>query len=373
MTAISGRIVTPSGVVEGRVTVEDGRIASIERGKAEDQWVLPGFVDIHNHGGGGYTFTTGSASQAREAAAFHLRHGTTTMLASLVSSPFELMRDAVLAYAPLVSEGVIAGIHFEGPYLSQARCGAQNPLYLRDPSLPEIASLVELADGALRMVTIAPERTGALEAIAELRRLGIVVAIGHTDGTFEQVRAGIEMAGAGPVVATHLFNGMRPLNHREPGPIVALLDSPSVVCELVADGIHLHDGTLAFAAHSAGAARAALITDAMSAAGMPDGSYDLGGLEVVVSGGAARLASNGSIAGSTLTMDAALRQAVGAGLSIVDAAVMASTTPASVLGLDKRIAVGCDADLVVLDNSLHVTTVVRAGSPPPHGSSGQEK
>jgi len=364
ITAVTGRIVTPRGIVEGRVTVEGDRITAVRRGtKIEDQWVLPGFVDIHNHGGGGHTFTTGDASQARGAAAFHLAHGTTTLLASLVSSPLELMRDAVIAYLPLVAEGVIAGIHFEGPYLSRARCGAQNPSYLRDPDLAELAELVKVAAGSLRMVTIAPERSGALEAIAMLREHRIVIALGHTDGAFEQVLAGIQLSSAAgaTTVATHLFNGMRPLNHRDPGPIVALLGSPSVVCELVADGVHLHDATLAFAARTAGAQRAALITDAMAAAGMPDGEYDLGGLKVIVSEGAARLKEGGAIAGSTLTMDAAVRQAVGAGLSIVEAAAMAATTPARVLGLDKRVAAGCDADLVVLDSQLRVKQVIRAG------------
>jgi N-acetylglucosamine-6-phosphate deacetylase len=360
---VTGRIVTPTGVVEGRLTVEDGRISAVRRGRFDDQWILPGFVDIHNHGGGGYTFTTGDVEQARGAAAFHLAHGTTTMLASLVSSPFPTMRHAVMCYIPLVAEGVIAGVHFEGPYLSQARCGAQNPLYLRDPDLAELTELIKLADGTLRMVTIAPERPGALEAIALLREHQIVVAIGHTDGAFEQVRAAIQVSSAAgaTTVATHLFNGMRPLNHRDPGPIVALLGSPSVVCELVADGVHLHDATLAFAARTAGVQRAALITDAMTAAGMPEGEYDLGGLKVIVSQGAARLKEGGAIAGSTLTMDAAVRQAVGAGLSIVEAATMAATTPAGVLGLDKRIAPGCDADLVVLDPGLRVRQVMRAG------------
>ncbi len=355
---ISGRIVTTTGIVEGTLTVEEGKIAAIRKGKAENKWILPGFVDIHTHGGGGHTFTTGDADAARGAAAFHLSHGTTTMLASLVSSPVEVMRDAVLAFAPLVAEGVIAGIHFEGPYLSHVRCGAQNPAFLRDPAPAELAELIKLANGTLKMVTIAPERDGALEAIAALREHGIVAAIGHTDASYETVKAGIA---AGARVATHLFNGMRPLNHREPGPIVALLGSPQVVCELIADGVHLHDATLAFAARSAGVTRSALITDAMAAAGMPDGDYGLGGQAVVVADRVARLKRDGSIAGSTLTMDAAVRQAVGAGLSMVEVAAMAATTPASVLGLEKQLAVGCDADLVLLDEQLQVSGVVRAG------------
>jgi N-acetylglucosamine-6-phosphate deacetylase len=231
---------------------------------------------------------------------------------------------------------------------------------LRDPDPGELTELVKLANGTLKMMTIAPERDGALEAIALLREHGIVAAIGHTDASYEQVMAAVS---GGATVATHLFNGMRPLNHREPGPIVALLDSPQVVCELVADGVHLHDGTLAFAARSAGPTRSALITDAMAAAGMPDGEYDLGGQAVIVADRVARLKRDGSIAGSTLTMAAAVRQAVGAGLSLVDVAMMAATTPAAVLGLDKRLAVGCDADIVILDEELQVSGVVRAGQP----------
>jgi N-acetylglucosamine-6-phosphate deacetylase len=367
---VSGRIVTADGVVDGTLHVDGDRIAGIEprpakpasRSKKHQQWILPGFVDIHNHGGGGHTFTTGDADAARAAAAFHARHGTTTLLASLVTSPFELMRDAVTAYLPLVAEGVLAGVHFEGPYLSHARCGAQNPEFLRDPSTDELTELIKLSEGTLRMVTIAPERPGALDAIRLLVEHGIVAAVGHTDASYEQVNAAVD---AGATVGTHLFNGMRPVHHREPGPIVALLDSPTVVCELVADGVHLHDGTLAFAAHTAGADRAALITDAMAAAGMPDGDYDLGGLAVTVADRVARLARDGSIAGSTLTMDAAVRQAVGAGLSLVDVARMAATTPARAVGLGDELGSltpGRRADLVMLDAELRVTRVMRAGS-----------
>jgi N-acetylglucosamine-6-phosphate deacetylase len=364
---VTGRIVTPEGVVEGTLHVDGDRVAAVEPGAAADRWILPGFVDIHNHGGGGHTFTTGDAAAARSAAAFHLRHGTTTVLASLVSSPFEVMRDAVLAYAPLVAEGVLAGVHFEGPYLSQVRCGAQNPEFLRDPSLDELTELIKLAGGpvadggVLRMVTIAPERAGALDAIRLLTEHGTVAAVGHTDGSYAEVRAAVE---AGATVATHLFNGMRPVHHREPGPIVALLDAPSVVCELVADGVHLHDGTLLFAAHAAGAARAALITDAMAAAGMADGEYDLGGQAVIVADRVARLARDGSIAGSTLTMDAAVRQALGAGLSVTDVAAMAATTPARAVGLGDEVGAlrpGLRADLVELDGELRVKRVMKSG------------
>jgi N-acetylglucosamine-6-phosphate deacetylase len=360
-TQVSGRIVTPTGIVDGAVTIDGPRIAGIAAGPAGTDVILPGFVDIHTHGGGGHTFTTGDVDAARGAAAFHLGHGTTTMLASLVSSPYELMRDATAAFAPLVAEGVIAGVHFEGPYLSGVRCGAQNPAFLRDPSVEELTALIKLGEGAIRMVTIAPELPGALDAIKLLASYAVVAAIGHTDATYDQTLAGVA---AGATVGTHVFNGMRPPHHREPGPVFGLLGAASVVCEFVADGIHLHDGTLKFAAQVTGPARAALITDAMDAAGMPDGTYSLGGQDVVVADRVARLARDGAIAGSTLTMDAALRQAVGAGIDLVDAARMAATTPAAAIGLTDRgaLAPGLRADLVILSEDLKVKQVIRAGT-----------
>lgn len=360
---ISGRIVRPGAVVPGYVEVDGPTILSVTaHGEAGDDIIVPGFVDLHCHGGGGHTFTQGDPAAARAAAAFHLRHGTTTMLASLVSSPYELMRDATAAYLPLVADGAIAGLHFEGPYLSHARCGAQNPAYLRDPSLEELTALVKLGDGAVRMVTIAPELPGALAAVDLLASGGVVAALGHTDATYEQTLAGVA---AGATVGTHLFNGMRPAHHREPGPIVALLDSPSIVCELIPDGIHLHDGMLRFAARAAGPDRAALITDAMDAAGMPDGEYELGGQAVAVADRVARLVRDGSIAGSTLTMDAAFRRAVSAGLDLATASAMASTTPARALGLADQVGAleaGLRADLVVLGPDLTVRRVMRAGA-----------
>jgi N-acetylglucosamine-6-phosphate deacetylase len=369
MVRVSGKVVTPTGVIrQGCVETDGERISAVAEYPSvrDGHWIVPGFVDIHTHGGGGHTFTTGDADEARSAADFHLRHGTTTLLASLVSSPYELMRDATVALSPLVTERVIAGIHFEGPYLSTARCGAQNPACLRDPSPDELSELIELGGGAIRMVTLAPERNGALDAIKFLAANGVVAAIGHTDATYDQTCAAVE---AGATVGTHVFNGMRPPHHREPGPVFALLGSAEVICELIADGVHLHDGTLAFAATVTGPDRAALITDAMAAAGMPDGEYELGGQAVLVADQVARLANAdgtaGSIAGSTLTMDAALRRAVGAGIAIPDASRMASATPARALGIDHRVGSllqGWRADLVVLDDNLRVVRVMRAGA-----------
>lgn len=368
------RIVTPGGIVAGSLTVTGGRIGGISGISGPEPaggptggedlsgaWLAPGFVDIHVHGGGGATYTTGDPDQARAVAEFHLRHGTTSTLASLVTSSAELMREATVRLAPLVEEGTLAGIHYEGPYLSGVRCGAQNPAYLRNPDVAELSGLLEAGSGTVRMVTIAPELPEALAAIEWLAARDVTVAIGHTDATYQQTLAGVA---AGATVGTHVFNGMRPPHHREPGPVYALLAAPQVVCEFIADGVHLHDGTLRFASGVTGPARAALITDAMAAAGMPDGEYELGGQPVTVSGGVARLADSGAIAGSTLTMDAAVRRAVDSGLSIVDAVAMAATTPARVLGLADRgaIAPGMRADLVVLDDALRVRRVMRAGT-----------
>jgi N-acetylglucosamine-6-phosphate deacetylase len=370
MTVLAGpRIVTPDGVLtEGHVTISGPTIAEVGGGRpagevqpVDGAWILPGFVDLHIHGGGGHTVTTADPEQVRAAARFHLAHGTTTMLASLVSSPPDLLLAAATAYAPLAAEGVIAGIHFEGPYLSHARCGAQNPAHLRPVSIDELSRLLRAGRGTVRMVTIAPELPGALDAIRFLVDQGVVAAIGHTDASYEQTLAAIA---AGASVGTHVFNGMRPPHHRDPGPVFALLGSERVTCELIADGAHLDDGTLAFATTVTGASRAALITDAMAAAGMPDGAYDLGGQSVTVVDGVARLTDNGSIAGSTLTMDGALRRAVHAGVPIVDAARMAATTPAAAINRPDLGAIGAGrrADLVVFDEDLRVLRVMRDGA-----------
>jgi N-acetylglucosamine-6-phosphate deacetylase len=359
-TTIRGHAVTPDGVLEDAVVrIDGGHI--VEVGTAGDAdltaaWIVPGFVDLHVHGGGGHTFTSGDPDEARAAAAFHYGHGTTTLQASLVTASPAATRAAVAGLAPLVHSGLLAGVHLEGPYLSTARCGAQNPAYLRDPDPDELADL--LAFGVVRTVTIAPELPGSLTAIRQLSAHGVIAAIGHTDATYEQTLDAIE---AGASLATHLCNAMRPIHHRDPGPIVALLDAPSVVCEQIADGVHLHDGMFGHVVRVAGPDRIALITDAIAATGMADGDYELGGQRVVVDRGVARLASNGTIAGSTLTMDAALRRAVDSGVSIVDAVRMASTTPARVLGRSAQIgaiAEGLRADLVLLDQDLQVIQVL---------------
>ena len=325
--------------------------------------VIPGFVDTHVHGGGGASFS-GGADATATAVALHLRHGTTTLLASLVTeSPADLLSQ-VTVLTDAVHAGLIAGIHLEGPWLAVERCGAHDPALLRDPDPAELRQVLAAGDGTIRMVTLAPERAGALEAIATLVDANIVAAVGHTEATYRQTRAAVE---AGATVATHLFNAMRPIHHREPGPVIALLEDPRVTVEVIADGVHVDPALYRHISHSVGNDRVALVTDAMAAAGMSDGAYRIGPLAVDVTDGVAHLAGTTTIAGSTATMDRLFRFAVEhSALSADDALLLAvrqtSINPARALGLpDPTLTAGAAADLVVIDANLEVAAVLRRG------------
>ncbi|MBW4715631.1 N-acetylglucosamine-6-phosphate deacetylase [Saccharothrix obliqua] len=372
VTLTGGRVVTPDGVLDrGWVVVRDGLIAAVGDGappdgpttEIGDGWLVPGFVDIHCHGGGGEAFTSADPERVRRAAAAHRRHGTTTMLASLVSRPIPELADQVKALAELVQDGVVEGIHLEGPFLSAARCGAHDPAILCPPDPASIDQLLKAGRGAVRMVTIAPELEHAVDAVRRLVDNDVLAAIGHTDATEAQIRPAVE---AGATVATHLFNGMRPLHHREPGPIGALLDDERVTVELICDLVHLHPTAVRLAARHAGVGRTVLVTDAIAAAGVGDGVYDVGGLEVRVVDGVPTLAGGASLAGSTLTMDAAFRNAVqSCGLSVPEAVHATATRPAQLLGLAGKtgeIRSGTYADLVVLDADLKPLEVMSRGA-----------
>jgi len=375
------RLVTPGGVVDGGWLAHDGfRITGLGAGSPpgavldgevvevvdlDGCWVLPGFVDLHCHGGGGHSFVGGDPDQAVQGAAFHRRHGTTTLLLGLVTGPLDRLADASgrlagggeAARRPDGSPGGIAGLHLEGPFLGEGACGAQDPRWMVDPTPEAVARLVEAGRGTLRMVTLAPERPGALDAIATLAEAGIVAALGHTTATWAQARAGID---AGATVATHLYNAMSPLHHREPGTVGAVLADPRIAAELILDGHHVHAAAATVAFDAKGPGGCALITDAIAAAGAADGELRLGDLAVTVRDGAARLASTGALAGSLLTMDAAVRFALDAGRPITEVAAMASTTPARLLGLAGTrgsLAAGKHADLVVLDDRHEVQAV----------------
>jgi N-acetylglucosamine-6-phosphate deacetylase len=377
----NARLVTPDRVLDpGWVRIADGRIVALGVGDhgptvepggpgagdlgAVDlagAWVLPGFVDMHVHGGGGASYTSGDPDEARAAAAFHRAHGTTTTLASLVTTGVDELERAVSALVPLVADGGVAGLHLEGPWLSPLHAGAHDPALLRSPDSRELGRLLDAGEGTVRMVTIAPELPGGLDLVHRTLAAGAIAAVGHTDATYEQARAAFD---AGARVATHLYNAMRPQHHREPGPVAAALEDERVTIELINDGVHLHDALCALAFATAGSRRTALITDAMAAAGMPDGPYRLGAMRVSVHHGIARLADRDSIAGSTLTMDRALQRAVHVlGLPIVDAARAAATTPARLLGLRTgALETGLAADLVILDDTLTVNSVIVGGT-----------
>jgi N-acetylglucosamine-6-phosphate deacetylase len=327
--------------------------------------VVPGFVDIHVHGGGGASYIGGNASETVQAGGFHRGHGTTTTLASLVTAaPADLLA-AVRTLAEATREGIVAGIHLEGPWLSSAHCGAHDRTQMRDATPAEVDALLTAADGAIRMVTLAPERPGSDDAIARLVDAGVVVALGHTDATYEQTRQAIDL---GATVGTHLFNAMRPLHHRAPGPALALLEDPRVTVELIADGVHLHPAVVHATVQAAGADRVALVTDAVAAAGADDGEYQLGTVAVDVVDGVARVRGSSTIAGSTATMDRLFGTAAGLGAdrdaALIAAVQMTSTTPARTLGLDGvgSLRVGGKADLVVLDRDYRVDAVMANGS-----------
>lgn len=359
---------TPARVLApGWLLVDGDRIAELGAGEPlrppdvalSGATLVPGFVDVHNHGGGGASFDGGTADDAAVAVRAHLAHGTTTMMASLVSADHASLVTSVERLADLVDDGLLAGMHLEGPWLSEAHAGAHDPALLADATPGELEALLAAGRGHLRVVTLAPERAGGLDAIRRLTEAGVTGAIGHTDATYDQTRAALD---AGATLGTHLFNAMRGLHHREPGPVAALLEHPDAYVELVADGVHVHPGALRLAA-AAKPHRTVLITDAMAAAAAADGSYRLGRLAVEVADGVARLA-DGAIAGSTLTMAAALRYAVQVvGLPIEDAVRAATATPAAMLLLDRvgELLPGYLADVVVLDGDLEVRRVLHRG------------
>ena len=370
----AGTVVLEQGVCRpGWVQTSGPRIAACGPGAPPqlpdvdlpDAVVVPGFVDIHVHGGGGASYLDGDVAEVKRVAGFHRKHGTTTTLASLVTAgPADLLT-GVRALAEATREGVIAGIHLEGPWLSAVHCGAHDHTQLRDPAPAEIDALLTAGDAAIRMVTLAPERDGSDDAITGLADAGVVVALGHTDASYAQTRHAIDL---GATVATHLFNAMRPLHHREPGPALALLEDDRVTVELIADGVHVHPAVLHATTRTVGADRVAVVTDATAAAGLGDGEFQLGTKPVDVVDGVAHLRGTSTIAGSTATMDQLFRAVAGFGSDIeaaLTAAVqMTSTTPAGAVGLTDvgYLRVGAQADLVVLDSDLQISAVMAHGS-----------
>ena len=373
------RIVTPTGVLErGWMLVEEGRIAGLGSGQAPDdaqerqslegRWVVPGFIDLHVHGGGGHDMSSPDPTEVRGAAAFHRGHGTTRSLASIVTAPLDEMLVALATVRSVVDDGPtpdgrVVGSHLEGPFLNPARAGAHDPRHLLAPDRSTMERLLDAASGTLRVLTIAPELPGGLDLVRQAVASGVVVAVGHSDATHAEATAAFE---AGASLVTHLFNGMRPWHHRDPGVAGAALAGAGIVTELINDGIHLHDATARVAFAAAGPGRVALVTDAVAAVGAGEGSFRLGSAAMRVRDGAVRLEDGETLAGSTLTMDVALRRAVRElGLPMSIAVEATSATPARVLGIGDHVGsvnVGHEADLVVLRDDLEVEGVMAGGA-----------
>lgn len=388
MAIIRGNLVTPTGVItDGVIAASQGRITHVgpwaqapaeirqaatpeQQQQAPTGYVLPGLVDIHNHGGKGVSFPdTQDVEQVEVAAGEHSRYGTTHMLASLVTASPDTLRARVEMLAEACDQGVISGIHLEGPFISEARCGAQNPAHIipGDPDLT--ADLLKRGRGHVRTMTLAAETPNLAPVVQALADEGAIPSFGHTDADERIMRDAIELAskvyaGTGMrATITHLFNGMRPIHHRIPGPVPPSLSAAArgeVVVELIGDGAHLHPGIVTDVFDLVGSENIALITDAMAATGMSDGNYRLGSLDVVVKDGIARLADGDSIAGGTAHLLDVVQRSVNGGVSLVDAVVAASCVPAQVISTNAEfgaIVEGYEAAFVHVDDELNAVAV----------------
>jgi N-acetylglucosamine-6-phosphate deacetylase len=373
------------------VAVADGRIAYVgpragldvsltdfeELDLPPGSILLPGLVDLHCHGAAGGDFPTGDGQAARTAVDFLHCSGTTTLLASLVTASREELLRGLETLRQLADEGLIAGIHSEGPFLSRARCGAQDPRYLRAPDVGLLGEMLDAAGGHLRSMTYAPELPGADAVVRMLAENGVTPSLGHTDADARTTAASLAhaaelLAGSGqdtgsrPTV-THLFNGMPPLHHRSPGPVAACLrlaGTGTIAVELIADGVHLDPETVRMVFELVGAENVVLVTDSTAATGLPDGDYELGPQSVSVSGAVARLQSNGSLAGGTATLLDVVLRTIDAGVEPAAAVLSATAVPAAIAGQGNEIGslrAGLRADVLVVDGNFERLVVMRAG------------
>lgn len=389
-TLIAGRILCPSmDLAEGLVVIEAGRItfAGRERDYSDrgskvihrlgrDVMMLPGLVDLHCHGGFGTDFPSADEHDARTAISGLHRSGTTTLLASLVTASAEDLLRAVGVFTSLAAEGLVAGIHLEGPFLSAHRCGAQDPQWIRDPDLALVEELMSAGRGAVKTMTYAPELPQADELVDLLISHGAVPSVGHTQADIATTRSFLQRTddrlaatGEGKTgTVTHLFNGMPPMHHRAPGPVPACLQvakAGKAVIELIADNTHIDPQIVSAVFDLVGANNIALVTDSMAAAGLADGIYALGPASVHVQDGVARLDTTGSIAGGTATMLNVLQRTIAAGVDAREAVRAATATPARILGLTGEIGdlrQGLRADLITVDSEFQLQRVMRSGT-----------
>jgi N-acetylglucosamine-6-phosphate deacetylase len=368
----SARLVTDGKIVEkGWVLFDGDTIADVGHGTprhssdssttvrvdAAGRWLTPGFIDLHCHGAGGASFDEGEAAIAT-ALAVHRAHGTTRSVLSLATARLTDLRSNLAVVATVAArDRLVLGAHLEGPFLAVAHKGAHDPSLLCAPTAAAIDEFISAGAGWLRQVTLAPELPGGMAAVAQFAAAGVTVAVGHTAADYDTTRAAFD---AGASILTHAFNGMEDIRHRAPGPVAAATATKGVTLEIINDGVHVHPEVVRLT-FAAAPGRVALITDAMAAAGASDGRYRLGGRSVTVTEGVARLSDGSSIAGSTLTLDAALRLAVtSVGLPIETAVLALTQTPARAVGRAAdlgRLAPGYAADAVLLDADLTVADV----------------
>jgi N-acetylglucosamine-6-phosphate deacetylase len=364
-------ILIRDGVVEG---VGPRESMSLPPGAAEitavGQTAIPGFIDVHIHGAGGHDVMEGTGEAMATVARTLAEHGTTSFVATTVTaSPDDTCRSVegiaryiTQQFESLQPKAEVLGVHYEGPFINKARRGVHPAEWIQLPSAELLQRFLQAAAGKARILTIAPELLGAIPCIRAAHEAGVVVAMGHTDATYEQARAGIAQ---GAHHAVHVYNAMRPFSHRDSGVIGAVLTSPEVTAELIADGVHVEEAAMRLLLQAKGTGCVILISDGLSATGMPDGKYMLGNFEVTMSGGVCRNAE-GKLAGSTLTLDRALRNVVALGISLPEAVRMLTANPAKLLGIEFKkgaLRTGADADIVLLDESLQITNVWTRGLP----------
>jgi N-acetylglucosamine-6-phosphate deacetylase len=377
---INGTIITPFHLVSGKaIIVEKGRIREIvnkeelsttaltgaEVIEGKDKFIVPGYIDIHIHGGGGSDVMDGEYEAINQIAIAHSHFGTTSFLPTTMTMSKDKIIRSLRSICEAVKKGTegaeILGIHMEGPYINPEKKGAQKEEDIKKISIEEFLEFNQASGNLIRLVTIAPEMPGAISLIKYLYKQGIIASVGHTNATYVQTQAGIQ---AGLSHVTHTFNAMRELHHREPGVVGAALTSPELMVEVIADGIHIHPVVLKILTKIKEGEKVVLITDAMRAAGLKEGTYDLGGQEVIVTKGQARLKDE-TLAGSVLTMDKAVKNMVNKiGIQLPKAIQMASFNPARSIGIDDKkgsLEPGKDADIVILNKNLETELTIVAG------------